>query len=181
MREVNTLYRFEYPKIKSYILKNSGSEDDASDVFQESLIKLFRYIKLDKFKPEYEIGGFLFTVARNEWRQRNRTKVSHVEFEDKHVGDYEDASFELTEVPKLSKSTSEIIEELLTSLGENCKEILSAVIFLKTPMKVIAEKMGYASSAIVKTRHYKCKQRLIKAIDKKPEYLNALKNGLSFN
>jgi len=58
MREVNTLYRFEYPKIKSYVLKNNGSGDDASDVFQESLIQLFRYIKLGKFNEEYEIGAF---------------------------------------------------------------------------------------------------------------------------
>ena len=108
----------------------------------------------------------MFTVARNEWRQRNRNKVTHVEIEDKHIGNYEDECFELTEISKPSQSTTEIIEELLTSLGENCKEILSAVIFLKTPMKVIADKMGYASSAIVKTRHYKCKQRLIKTIEK---------------
>ena len=33
MGEVDVLYQFEYPKIKTYILKNNGSEADAMDVF----------------------------------------------------------------------------------------------------------------------------------------------------
>lgn len=179
MRQVDVLYEHEYPKVKAYILKNSGNEDDAMDVFQESLIQLFRYVKLGKYKREHQIGGFLFTVARNEWRQRNRSKVSFVELEPYHDSE-EDQAIDNLELQAPSKSTSEIIEELLNSLGENCKQILSEVIFNKTPMKLIAEKLGYADATIVKTRHYKCKKRLIKSFDQNPNYLTELRNGLSY-
>lgn len=178
MRQVGVLYQEEYPKVKSYIIKNNGTEDDAMDVFQESLIQLFRYVKLNKFKEEYDIGAFIFSVARNEWRKRNRTKISFVSFEDHHDQVEEQKNYEFkTEKP--SVNASEVIHELLSALGENCRNILSEVIFKKTPMKIIAEKLGYANAAIVKTRHYKCKQRLIKTLEKKPEFLTILKNGIS--
>ena len=35
--------------IENYILKNSGTKDDAKDVFQDSLIVLYKNIKRESF------------------------------------------------------------------------------------------------------------------------------------
>jgi DNA-directed RNA polymerase specialized sigma24 family protein len=32
------LYKFYYPSVKNFILKNNGTEDDAKDIFQETII-----------------------------------------------------------------------------------------------------------------------------------------------
>jgi hypothetical protein len=77
-----------------------------------------------------------------------------------------------------SVDTKELIDRLLTNLGENCKQILQAVIFHRTPMKKVAEEMGYADASIVKTRHYKCKKRLSKVFQDNPQYVTQLKNGI---
>jgi DNA-directed RNA polymerase specialized sigma24 family protein len=59
------LYKDPLRKVRKFILNNSGTLDDANDVFQDAIIALFHYVKQGKYKEEYDLDGFIFKVAKN--------------------------------------------------------------------------------------------------------------------
>ena len=75
------LYQKQWPPIKRYIMKNSGTEEEAQDVFQDAILAFYKQVKLNKFKEGYEIGGFIFSVGRNFWinkvkKDQKQTKLT---------------------------------------------------------------------------------------------------------
>jgi len=157
---LNFLYKNIQPKITIWIKQNNGSLDEAQDVFQDSVISFYQFVLKGKFKEENSIEGFLFSIARNKWvnrvKQINKTG--------------EQLPLDLIETkPEEEKNNnrSKEIEQLLSQLGEVCKELLTYSIFYKMSMEDIALRMGYSSQNAVKTKKYKCKQRLVKIVKDK--------------
>lgn len=135
----------------------------------------FSHVKLGKFKEEYDIGAFMFVVARNIWRKKNKNKIQQTAFEPEHT------DYNLSEDPYeqiFSEEKKDLIKQLFFQLGENCKAILSAVIYDRLSMREIAAKYGYASEVTAKTRHYKCKQRLIKLVKANKHVENEIRYSL---
>ncbi len=56
-RAFERLYKF-YPKVEKYICINSGSKEEALDIFQEALIVLFKKIQTIDGKPSFTLEGF---------------------------------------------------------------------------------------------------------------------------
>lgn len=155
------LYVALYPKIRNYILKNGGDIDESKDVFQEGVIILYRHIKLGKFKEEYKIEGFLFKVCRNLWINRAKQLQQTTEFDvfaENEVG--ENVLFNNV----VQEERFKIIQGVFESLGERCRDLLNATIYENLSMKEVAEEMGFSTTDAAKTKHYKCKQRLLKKI-----------------
>ena len=64
MQEV---YQNIFPKFKGHVLKNSGNEMQAKDVYQEAFVTCWRNIKENKLKDNSNIEGYLLTIAKNKW------------------------------------------------------------------------------------------------------------------
>ena len=43
------LYKFYYPSVRNFITKNSGCEDDAQDIFQETILVLLEKVPKEDF------------------------------------------------------------------------------------------------------------------------------------
>lgn len=167
------LYKDPLRKVRKYILSNSGTLDDADDVFQDAIVVLFHYIKTGKFKEEYELEGFLFRVAKNAWINLARKKQKIIKGEWKGF-DVSDGSDILTELIKDERLTT--FHNLFKKLDENCREILSYVMFDKKSMKEIAQLMGYKDDKVTKNQHYRCKKYFSKLISEDSEALTLLRN-----
>ncbi|MEI9913190.1 MAG: sigma factor [Bacteroidota bacterium] len=51
---LKALYAANYSKVENYVLDNSGSAEDAKDIYQEAFIAVWRNIQLDQdfvYKP----------------------------------------------------------------------------------------------------------------------------------
>jgi len=167
------LYKDPLFKIRKFILKNSGTLDDADDVFQDAIIVLFQYVKNGKYKEEYDLDGFLFKVARNSWTDIARKKQKIIK--ESFVG------FDISDDTDLLNDT--IREEqldtfytLFNKLEDNCKKILSYVIFDKKSMKEISELMGLKNEKVAKSQHHRCKKYFIKIVSEDKEAINILRN-----
>ena len=66
------LYRFYYPAIEAHIIRNSGSQADAEDVFQEAIVVLLQQIRRVDFVLTSSLKTYLFAIARNLWLKRLR-------------------------------------------------------------------------------------------------------------
>ena len=142
-------------------MKNSGTEEDAKDIFQDTVLIFYNQVKLNKFDESKEIGGFMYSVARNLWinkvkKDNKLVKIADTEnleiFEDDFLSDM------------ITKEKAFAIEGLMNKIGEECKKLLMYSVYEKLSMKEIAEKMGYKNEGIAKTYNYRCKQKLVNMV-----------------
>ncbi len=166
------LYRKVLPKIKYYILGNNGDEQEAYDIFQDAILIFYKQVKTDKFKEEYEIAGFIYSVSRNLWINRVKKKNKQVNLSDELPIESTDGN--LLE-GLITREREEHILTVLSALGERCKELLLYSIYHKFSMKEICVKMGFSTEDAAKTRNYKCKQKLIALVKDNPSVKNLLK------
>jgi RNA polymerase sigma factor (sigma-70 family) len=156
------LYEKVLPRISRYICKNSGNKDDAFDIFQDGVIIFYKYLITGRYKEEFEIAGFLYTVCKNLWINKVKHEKMLIRIEETHESpdEYENIlDFIIT------KEREEEVRRLLFKLGEKCRELLQYVFFYQLSTREICEKMGYSSADTLKTKKYKCKKRLLEIIN----------------
>ena len=157
---LNRLYVTYFPMILQLVLNNSGNEDDAKDVFQESVIVLYNKVKSGNFELNSKLKTFIYSVSRRLWLKRlnaqNRT-IRNIEDYSEFIPVEDDL-----ERHEEKDRQFEVMELALSQLGEPCKTIIEDYYMQNKSMQEICEKFGYTNSDNAKTQKYKCLQRLKK-------------------
>jgi RNA polymerase sigma factor (sigma-70 family) len=154
------VYRSYFPMILKFIISNSGDEDDARDVFQESLIVLYHKIKSGNFQLNSKLKTFIYSVCRRLWlKQLSRKGRSTV-----YMKDFEETIPIEDDLEYHVQRDKEFIQmgEALLLLGEPCRTIIEDFYIHDKSMQEICEKFGYTNADNAKTQKYKCLQRLKK-------------------
>ncbi|MBK0382377.1 sigma-70 family RNA polymerase sigma factor [Pedobacter sp. SD-b] len=154
------LYKAYFPMVYQLIVNNSGSEDDAKDVYQEGIIILHDKIKSGDFELTSKLKTFLYSVCRRLWLKR----LNHKSRYNENINDYEDHfSVEQDLVSHEEKDQQFVMmDSALQQLGEPCKTIIEDFYIHNKSMQDISEKFGYTNADNAKTQKYKCLQRLKK-------------------
>lgn len=157
-RTLRQLYTAIYPKVEKYILQNSGSTEQAKDIYQEAFIALWRNVQLDKFTPTGDgaINAYLFQIAKNKWLDhlRSATINKTVSLKENH---HEVMTFEEYNDKDTERINS--IKENFKQLGDNCKELLTRFYYKKQSLKEIADVLEW-TEATAKNNKYRCMERL---------------------
>ena len=174
-KALNHLYDESLAKVRQYILKNSGSRDDANDIFQDAVIILFNQVRLNKFNEAYSIDSFMYSVGRNLWIDKIRREKKFTSYESPEQ--FASISGDLDHLDDLiSKEKTLAMKNVFNKLDEKCRQILNYVIHEKYSMKEIKDKMGYTSENVAKTTHYRCKQYLKELVKSNPALVTLLKS-----
>ncbi len=73
-RLLDELYEKNSPQVKRWILNNSGTIEDAKDIFQETIISIIKKAYDPDFQLTYPIGGLIFQISKNKWTDELRKK-----------------------------------------------------------------------------------------------------------
>lgn len=165
---IRKIYDEIFPSVCSYIIKNSGNQQVAEDIFQKGLIQLMVRYKNEPFIINGTFKAYFFTVCRNIWRRELRTSKLRVTNSTIVELKGEDDDFALT---ALEQERWELFSEKLKELSENCRKVLSFY-FSKMTYSVIKTKMNYQSETVVRQRVFKCKKKLIEIITKDKRFKN---------
>ena len=166
---LTTVYRELFPVVRYYVINNGGNQDDAKDVFQESIIIAFKQINQNNFELKSGFDSYLYGIARLVWlkilrnrsiHKRNIDKIEETEF------NYDTPEFLIEEELELR-----LFRKYFLKLGTECQKVLR-LISDGIPYDKIAEEMRYKSEKIVRNKKYKCKEALIKMIKSDREYKN---------
>jgi RNA polymerase sigma factor (sigma-70 family) len=65
------------------MINYGASEQDAEDVFQETVIAFIDIVQKGKFRMESSIKTFLVSVARNIWRNEVKRSKDRTDFREK--------------------------------------------------------------------------------------------------
>lgn len=145
------LYKKNYRMMVKLVLKNSGTEEEAKDVYQDALVVLWQKAKNPEFILSSKISTYLYSVCMNLWRKELERKSKLTSNEGVDPGE---------EMPLEEQEKSQLIQNCLNELGDTCKQILLYYYFDRLSMAEIAEKMGFANADTAKTKKYKCKKEL---------------------
>lgn len=145
------LYKL-YPKIEKLILSHGGRKQDASDVFQESLIVLYRKLQSTDFILTASIYTYLYSVSRYIWSdtQKQNLKIPKNQLDDLQ----EEVAKSVHEEKKY-----QFAEHAFAQLGERCQQLLLMFYHKKMSFQSIADLMQFKSEKIAKNQKYKCLQK----------------------
>lgn len=90
------------------------------------------------------------------------------------TSDLDQTSLETPEHLSLKEEQKQILDKLLSNLGEKCQKILE-LWKLSYSMEEIAEQAGLENAGIARRQKYKCYKKLLRNIDDMPNLKTLLK------
>jgi RNA polymerase sigma factor (sigma-70 family) len=170
---IETIYKENFNMIQSLILNNSGSADDAKDIFQETMIVLYERVRSGTFELNCLIKTYVYSVSRRLWLKRLQQMNRYAPSLD---GLHETIPVEEEmEAHERMNSEFDMMNKAIGSLGEPCKSLLEAYYLEKKNMQEIALSFGYTNADNAKNQKYKCLMRLKKIFF--AQYKNGNGNG----
>lgn len=174
IREHNTvvlehIYQTYYDQIRYLVISNSGTQNDAEDIYQEALIVIYRKLKAGELEIENcSFNTYLYSVCKLLWlKQLEKKRIRPDELaEQENLSDFEQE--DLLKVYEKSEKYK-LFQKHFSRLQSDCKRVLELTLE-KYSLREIANKMGYGSEKYAKKKKYLCKERLIESIKKDPKY-----------
>jgi RNA polymerase sigma factor (sigma-70 family) len=157
---LNRMYTSYFPMVLQFILNNNGDEDDAKDVYQESIIVVYNKIQSGDFELTSKLKTYIYSISRRIWLK----KLAQQSKKTNNISEFEDviAVEEDLEQHEAKDLQFDKMDSALQQLGEPCKTIIQDFYINNLSMQDISEKFGYTNTDNAKTQKYKCLQRLKK-------------------
>ena len=172
-KAIEVIYRENYNMVQSLIINNSGSSEDAKDIFQEAMIVLYEKVRSGTFELNCLIKTYVYSVSRRLWLKRLQQMNRYVPAME-NLQDTMPVEEDVEENERID-SEFQAMEKAINSLGEPCKSLLEAYYLEKKSMQEIALFFGYTNAENAKNQKYKCLVRLKKIFF--AQYKNGNGNG----
>jgi RNA polymerase sigma factor (sigma-70 family) len=156
------LYDHYYQTVKNHVLKNSGSNDDVSDVFQDTIIALYQQVSENNFNLTSDLKGYFFGIARNIWKAqlRQKKRVSELNID---VAEEDDSNY----------SSDPALERILSRSFQKLKPDYQTILtffYDGLSYEEIAIRMNLKNETYARRKKYLSKEALIEIIKNDPEY-----------
>lgn len=153
-RAFREIYIEHFGMVRYMIINNSGTEEEAKDIFQEAMVLLYEKTNDGEFALSSSLKTWIYAVCRNKWlKQLNKKKKN-----------YRFADFEQFDAVEEQEEDGNIMYETLrvsmSRLGVGCRKILLLFYYFKKSMDEIAAELNYTNADNAKSQKYKCIQKL---------------------
>lgn len=152
---VRALYKQHFPAVRQYVVSNSGTTDDAQDIFQEAMTVLWLKAKESALAVGSEPGAFLFQVAKNKWLDVVRS-AAHKHMKVVHDERKLDVR---AEVPDDTEEKLQRLRSVYGQLDDKCRAVLDQFYFERKDLATIAASLGVEEESI-RTIKYRCMMKL---------------------
>ena len=164
---VRELYRHFSGPVSSFIQSNGGSQQDADDIFQETVLSFIEVVRKDRYRSESSLKTFLLSISKHLWlnqikKERNLASRGRI---------YEsDRSHVEVDIGQLisEREVKTKLRNLVLSLDEKCRKILILFYYDSLSIKEILKHVPYENEQVVRNRKQKCMQHLTNLIRLQP-------------
>lgn len=163
---IQSIYEGYFPVVRNHILKNSGSETEAKDIFQDAVVFTYQKLKSDSLSLNCSLTTYIFAVCRNMWMNTLRKRRKTISW-DNAAEITEDISNDILNLIH-EKSKLNLFHKYFLNLGEVCQQVLRNF-FLGKSMLEISELMNY-SVGYTRKKKFGCKKKLLEMIEHDPIY-----------
>ncbi len=158
---LTALYKKYYNIVLKLIVSNNGTQDEAQDIYQETIIIVFENVKKPTFELNCQLQTYIYSIAKRLWLKQLKKNGKTFLFKENEEDELTDVTNDLNEHFKKEDDILKM-NQSMQLLGEPCNTIITDFYVVKMSMDEIAEKFGYTNSDNAKTQKYKCLQRLKK-------------------
>lgn len=159
---VRYLYRKYAGTIAGHVRKNSGSEEDAAEMVQITMLQLWTAVQEGRYKEEGKLDRYIFQLAANNWRyelrrRRNRPASSL----DALPIDPADEGYGSIEAAVVKDRYLNAVHEALGKMDSPCDDIIRLYHLEDVSLQDISQKMNYDYNNLRK-RIFDCRKKLKK-------------------
>ncbi len=147
-----------FPLIRNYILSNSGTLEDAKDIFNDAFLEVFKKIKNDDLILTTRFSNYFMTVCNNKWKKKLRKRKNMPT-----TDDFETVQLIYKPYDSTKDKLSQLFYSELGKLDTRSQELIQLTLD------------GKKNQEIAKIMDFKTTQAVA---DKKNSVLNNLKNRL---
>lgn len=169
---LNCLFRNCSKIILKFILANKGTEDEAKDVIQDSIIVFYEQVKNKNLVLDCTINTYIYSVSRNLWLKKLAYKSRFIN----ELSEYIVIDNVLTEGFDDDIRNNKFIK-LFNELGESCRVILLYYYYDKLSMKEIMIRMNFKSEQAAKNKKYKCLNYLREIVLNNKDFRNHISDN----
>ncbi len=148
------LYGSYFPYVTFFVLKNKGSQHDAEDVFQETMLVLLKKVDDPEFALHASLKTYLYAIAKNIWLKKIR---------DNRFVPLGNLELLQTDAPAADGEREDRIQGLgrwVTAITRHCQLVIKAFFFYKMPMDAVMSRMGWKNRHTAANQQYKCLQQI---------------------
>jgi RNA polymerase sigma factor (sigma-70 family) len=156
---VQFLYQHYYEGVAVMIYSKGGNEEDAADIFQETVLTLVEKVKNNQFRGDSSIKTFMISVAKNLWlhelrtrTRRNKREVNYMSGADTEMVEDTDRIF--------TKANRWVMKDIFSQVGDVCTQILTGYYYEDLSMRQLLERFDYENEQVLRNRKSKCMKKL---------------------
>lgn len=162
-KTLQQLYRDNYRYVEKFVIDNSGTAEQAKDIFQEAFLSMWRNVQAEKFvvKEGGSLSAYLQRIAKNKWLDYLRSAAYRktVLLEAEIV-----ESIAVEEVVNENELAGiKQVREQFELLGDNCRELLTRFYYRGESLRSVAQVFGWTGDT-AKNNKYRCIERLRKLL-----------------
>lgn len=153
----STIYDAYYNMISRFVLRNSGTAEDADDVFQDVMVVLVEKLRQDDFVLTASLKTYVFAIAKNIWFKKLRNAAHEVPMIDgsEHLF-YEEVSMSI----ERESTYRDKLLGYLNKITSHCSRLLRDMFFRNKTVDEIQLEYGYSSRHNTQNQKYKCIQQV---------------------
>jgi len=171
---IKNIYRNYFDSLGWYVMNNSGSRQDAEDVFQEVVVNFVDLVQKNKFRGESSLKTFLFALNRHAWLNELKRRGRAFKREEVYQKGQESQELNVSDILVDREDRRQLVS-LLEQLGDTCKKILLLFYFENLSITDILDNLHYENEQVVRNKKSKCLKQLEQMISEKPELKKTLK------
>lgn len=153
------LYREYYGVLKRFILNNSGSEEDAQDVFQDTMLVLVEKLRNDDFILTASMKTYIMAIAKHLWFKKIRDAVQIIELSDNHHQSFFE---EINMSIEQEKTYADKLQYYMTKITDHCNRLLHDMFFKNKSIEEIQQQYGYSTKHNAQNQKHKCIEQIRK-------------------
>ncbi len=182
-REVEAQALSEDPSLAKSILKwvtsTGGNQQDAQDIFQESIFIYLKNKKEGKFKGKSSVKTYVLGIAKNlNYKRLNKTKTYYTDKMEKlPSSNFEEDGETQIIFQEQNKERLKCYKIMMSELDEPCKKALILRDQFGYSIEEIADEMNYTKIQSANNFVHRCRKKLRKLVANNPFILSILKKS----
>jgi len=175
---IQVIYKEHFQQLSWFVMNNSGSRQDAEDIFQEVVVDFIDVVQRNKFRGGSSVRTFLYSLNKYAWLNELKRKGRAMQRETKYDREQESQETDVSHFMSAREARSQVMT-IVEQLGDACKKILVLFYYENLSMKEILEKTDYETEQVVRNKKYKCLKQLEAMLNEQPLLKENFKNALN--
>jgi RNA polymerase sigma factor (sigma-70 family) len=178
---VTELYQNYFEPVTYWIRSQGANEEDAADMFQETVLVFIEQVRQDKFRGESSIKTYLSGIAKNLWMNELRSRDRRSNREAGYVNPDAINQEEDVHHRMYNRENKQKLAQVFEQIGDVCKKILTGFYYENLSMKEMLVLFNYENEQVLRNKKSKCMKHLKDLITNNKELTETFKTYLKYD